>query len=95
MRKKLILLNFDRHNLLKHYILQCIDEAVDNFFSSPRDDIELTMRLSRRDIYPRLHIDLKTTSDSMKNEARIIGTKSREHRLATIIQVFYRFFLFF
>lgn len=30
---------------------------VENFFSNPRDDIELTMRLSRRDVYPRLHIE--------------------------------------
>ncbi|VBB34168.1 unnamed protein product [Acanthocheilonema viteae] len=37
---------------------KCINEVVENFFASPRDDIELTMKLSRRDLYPRLHIEL-------------------------------------
>uniref|UniRef100_A0A0R3RT54 Uncharacterized protein n=1 Tax=Elaeophora elaphi TaxID=1147741 RepID=A0A0R3RT54_9BILA len=37
---------------------KCINEVVENFFASPRDDIELTMKLSRRNVYPRLHIEL-------------------------------------
>ncbi|VDK81015.1 unnamed protein product [Litomosoides sigmodontis] len=37
---------------------KCINEVVESFFASPRDDIELIMRLSRRDLYPRLHIEL-------------------------------------
>lgn len=31
---------------------------MENFFASPRDDIELIMKLTRRDLYPRLHIEL-------------------------------------
>ncbi|VDM93659.1 unnamed protein product [Onchocerca ochengi] len=37
---------------------KCINEVVENFFATPRDDIELVIRLSRRDMYPRLHIEL-------------------------------------
>ncbi|MCP9263639.1 hypothetical protein DINM_007026 [Dirofilaria immitis] len=36
---------------------------------SPRDDIELTMRLSRRDIYPRLHIELAPIYENLQIEA--------------------------
>ncbi|KAM3718496.1 Spindle assembly checkpoint component MAD3 [Dirofilaria immitis] len=48
---------------------KCINEAVENFFASPRDDIELTMRLSRRDIYPRLHIELAPIYENLQIEA--------------------------
>ncbi|VDM08245.1 unnamed protein product [Wuchereria bancrofti] len=48
---------------------KCIDEVVENFFASPRDDIELTMRLSRRDMYPRLHVELAPIYQDLHIEA--------------------------
>lgn len=42
---------------------------MENFFASPRDDIELTMRLSRRDMYPRLHIELAPIYHDLHVEA--------------------------
>ncbi|KAK6104585.1 hypothetical protein QQG55_16830 [Brugia pahangi] len=48
---------------------KCIDEVVENFFASPRDDIELTMRLSRRDMFPRLHVELAPIYQDLHIEA--------------------------
>ncbi|EFO21613.1 hypothetical protein LOAG_06873 [Loa loa] len=48
---------------------KCLNEVVENFFASPRDDIELTMRLSRRDMYPRLHIELAPIYQDLHIEA--------------------------
>uniref|UniRef100_A0A915PKX7 Uncharacterized protein n=1 Tax=Setaria digitata TaxID=48799 RepID=A0A915PKX7_9BILA len=48
---------------------KCIDEVVENFFASPRDDIEVTMKLSRRDMYPRLHVELSPIYGDLHIEA--------------------------
>ncbi|CAG9530011.1 unnamed protein product [Cercopithifilaria johnstoni] len=48
---------------------KCINEAVENFFASPRDDIELIMKLSRRDLYPRLHIELAPIYHDLRIQA--------------------------
>ncbi|VIO94662.1 Uncharacterized protein BM_BM11076 [Brugia malayi] len=50
-------------------IKKCIDEVVENFFASPRDDIELTLRLSRRDMFPRLHVELAPIYQDLHIEA--------------------------
>ncbi|KHN82864.1 hypothetical protein Tcan_11645 [Toxocara canis] len=40
-----------------------IYDTVDQYFESPRDDIELTLRISRNGLLPQLHVELQPSMD--------------------------------
>ncbi|VDM44167.1 unnamed protein product [Toxocara canis] len=43
--------------------IRLIYDTVDQYFESPRDDIELTLRISRNGLLPQLHVELQPSMD--------------------------------
>uniref|UniRef100_A0A914RMA4 Uncharacterized protein n=1 Tax=Parascaris equorum TaxID=6256 RepID=A0A914RMA4_PAREQ len=51
-----------------------IYETIDQYFESPRDDIDLVLRISRSGMLPRLHIDLQPSVEVIPKGNQRVGT---------------------
>lgn len=65
-------------------LFQLIYETIDQYFESPRDDIDLMLRISRNDMLPRLHIDLQPSNEVIAKENQRAETSlTSDYRLSS------------